>query len=207
MLGAIAGDVIGSVYEASPVKTANGQEVSDNRTVCPGRDSESVCLRSTGRAGAGQALRGRGSDPSESFMIIRGSINGRYHPPCEGGFKEGLHVEPSLRILVHPTVRYRKRVVQPASPGFEQKAGMFHEVGSAVDLSACGPGQLTEPGLSGLAAHQVVVQDQGIYALGQTHGIAPGIRKRGLFEALQIEWRPRSEHNIRLPLKNCFHHR
>ena len=82
---------------------------------------------------------------------------------------------------------------------------MFHEVRSAVDLSACGLGQLTEPGLSGLAAHQVVVQDQGIYTLGQAQGVAPGIRKRGLFEALQIEWRPPSEHNIRLPLKNYFH--
>jgi hypothetical protein len=120
MLGAIAGDVIGSVYEASPVKTANDQEVSDNRTVCPGAIVSLFVYAPLVVLVPGQTPRGSGADPSDSFMIIRQSINGRYHSLRNGGFKEGLHVEPSLRILVHPTVRDRKRPVQLVSPGFEQ---------------------------------------------------------------------------------------
>jgi hypothetical protein len=70
MLGAIAGDVIGSVYEASPVKTANDQEVSDNRTVCPGAIvSLFVYAAFLVALVPGQAPRGRGSDSSESFII------------------------------------------------------------------------------------------------------------------------------------------
>lgn len=43
-------------------------------------------------------------------MIVRASNDRRYHSPRKGGFKKRLYAEPSLRIVVPPTVRVRKRL-------------------------------------------------------------------------------------------------